>query len=128
MAAAIDLIVIGLLGALCAAAAAAVMLLQADPLERDPTAGEWAVGYAVALLWFLFSSLYAGLGGRTVGARMLQLSEPQSDRRTFLIRALLWWPSLLLLGVGMWWPWLDRQGRSLPDILARSPLTETPRS
>ena len=52
MAAAIDFVVIGLFSALCAVMATVAMLLQVDPLQRDPTAGEWAVGYAIALLWF----------------------------------------------------------------------------
>ena len=125
VAAAIDLVVIGLFSALCAVLATAAMLLQVDPLERDPTVGEWGVGYAIALLWFLLSSLYAGLGARTVGARALGLRELRGGARTFVIRGLIWWPSALLLGIGMWWPWLDRQGRSLPDMLSGSLLIET---
>ena len=126
MAAAIDLLVIGLFSLLCAASATVAMLLMVDPLERDPTAGEWGVGYAIALLWFLLSSLYAGLGARTVGARALGLRELRGGTRTFIVRGLIWWPSVLLLGVGMWWPWIDRQGRSLPDMLSGSLLIETP--
>ena len=126
MAAAIDLLVIGLFSLLCAASATFAMLLMVDPLERDPTAGEWGVGYAIALLWFLLSSLYAGLGARTVGARALGLRELRGGTRTFIVRGLIWWPSVLLLGVGMWWPWIDRQGRSLPDMLSGSLLIETP--
>ena len=125
VAAAIDFVVIGLFSALCAAMATIAMLLQVDPLERDPTAGEWGVGYAIALLWFLLSSLYAGLGARTVGARMLGLRELRGGARTFVIRGLMWWPSALLLGIGMWWPWVDAQGRSLPDMLSGSLLIET---
>ena len=126
MAAAIDLLVIGLFSLLCAASTTVAMLLMVDPLERDPTAGEWGVGYAIALLWFLLSSLYAGLGARTVGARALGLRELRGGTRTFIVRGLIWWPSVLLLGVGMWWPWIDRQGRSLPDMLSGSLLIETP--
>ena len=125
VAAAIDFVVIGLFSALCGAFAVLAMLLQVDPLERDPTAGEWGVGYAIALLWFLLSSLYAGLGARTVGARALGLRELRGGKRTFVIRGLIWWPSVLLLGVGMWWPWIDRRGRSLPDMLSGSLLIET---
>ena len=125
VAAAIDFVVIGLLGVLCGAFAILAMLLQVDPLERDPTAGEWGVGYAVALLWFLLSSLYAGLGARTVGARALGLRELRGGLRTFVIRGLVWWPSVLMLGIGLWWPWVDQQGRSLPDLLSGSPLIET---
>ena len=125
VAAAIDLVVIGLFSLLCAAFATLAMLLMVDPLERDPTAGEWGVGYAIALLWFLLSSLYAGLGARTVGARALGLRELRGGTRTFIVRGLIWWPSVLLLGVGMWWPWIDRQGRSLPDMLSGSLLIET---
>lgn len=125
VAAAIDFVVIGLFSALCGAFAILAMLLQVDPLERDPTAGEWRVGYAVALLWFLLSSLYAGLGARTVGARALGFRELRGGRRTFVIRGLIWWPSVLLLGIGLWWPWIDGQGRSLPDMLSGSLLIET---
>ncbi len=125
VAAAIDFVVIGLFSALCGAFAILAMLLQVDPLERDPTAGEWGVGYAVGLLWFLLSSLYAGLGARTVGARALGLRELRGGRRTFVIRGLIWWPSVLLLGIGLWWPWIDGQGRSLPDMLSGSLLIET---
>ena len=125
VAAAIDFVVIGLFSALCALMATVAMLLQVDPLERDPTAGEWGVGYAIALLWFLMSSLYAGLGARTVGARLLGLRELRAGARTFVIRGLMWWPSVLLFGIGMWWPWVDAQGRSLPDMLSGSLLIET---
>ncbi len=125
VAATIDFLIIGLFSALCAAIAALAMLLQVDPLERDPTAGEWGVGYAVALCWFLISSLYAGLGARTVGARLLGLRELRGGTRTFMIRGLMWWPSFLLFGVGMWWPWVDSLGRSLPDMLSGSILFET---
>lgn len=125
VAAAIDFVVIGLFSGLCAAMATVAMLLQVDPLERDPTAGEWGVGYAIALLWFLLSSLYAGLGARTVGARLLGLRELRGGARTFVIRGLIWWPSVLVLGIGMWWPWVDAQGRSLPDMLSGSLLIET---
>lgn len=125
VAAAIDLLVIFLFSAICAAAAAFAMLLRVDPLERDPSAAEWGVGYAIALFWFLLSSLYAGLGARTLGARALRLRELRGGTRTFVIRGLIWWPSVLLLGIGMWWPWIDRQGRSLPDMLSGSLLFET---
>ena len=125
LAAAIDFVVIGLFSALCAGAALAAMLLQVDPLERDPTAGEWGVGYAIALFWFMLSSLYAGLGARTLGARALGLRELRGGKRTFVLRGLIWWPSLLLLGIGLWWPWVDPQGRSLPDMMSGSFLIET---
>ncbi|MDE2893907.1 MAG: RDD family protein [Chloroflexota bacterium] len=125
VAAAIDFVVIGLFSALCAGAALLGMLLQVDPLERDPTAAEWGVGYAIALCWFLLSSLYAGLGARTLGARALGLRELCGGKRTFVIRGLIWWPSVVLLGIGLWWPWVDPQGRSLPDMLSGSLLIET---
>lgn len=125
MAATIDFLVIGLFSALCGLVAIGAMLLQVDPLERDPTAGEWGVGYAIALFWFMLSSLYAGLGARTIGARALRLRELRSGKRTYVIRGLVWWPSVLLLGIGVWWPWIDPQGRSLPDMLSGSLLIET---
>lgn len=125
VAAAIDFLVIGIFSAICIGVALLAMLIQVDPLERDPSAGEWGVGYAIALFWFLLSSLYAGLGARTIGARMLGLRELRGGTRTFVIRGLMWWPSVLLLGVGMWWPWIDPQGRSLPDMLSGSLLIET---
>ena len=125
VAAAIDFVVIGLFSGLCAVMATVAMLLQVDPFERDPTAGEWGVGYAIVLLWFLLSSLYAGLGARTVGARLLGLRELRGGARTFVIRGLIWWPSVLVLGIGMWWPWIDPRGRSLPDMLSGSLLIET---
>ncbi len=124
VAAAIDLVVIGLFSAVCLVMATAAMLLQVDPLVRDPSAAEWAVGYAIALLWFLLSSLYAGLGARTLGSRLLGLQELRSGPRSFVIRGFMWWPSLLCFGIGMWWPWIDRQGRSLPDMLSGSLLIE----
>ncbi len=124
VAAAIDFVVIGLLGGLCGAVAILVMLLQVNPFERDPTAGEWGAGYGVALSWFLWSSLYAGLGARTVGARALRLRERRGGKRAFIARGLFWWPSLLCVGIGLWWPWIDAQGRSLSDILSGSPLIE----
>lgn len=125
LAAAIDLLVVATIGALVALASIAAMFLQVNPIERDPTAGEWAVGYAVGLLWFPLSSLYVGLGARTIGARLLRLRELRSGPRSFVIRAVTWWPSVLLLAIGMWWPWIDPKGRSLADMLSGSVLLET---
>lgn len=125
LAAAIDFLMIGLLGGGCLGVALLAMLLQVDPLLRDPSPGEWSVGYAIALSWFPLSSWYAGLGARTIGARALGLRELQAGKRTFVIRSLVWWPSLLILGIGLWLPWIDPQGRSLPELLSGSLLIES---
>lgn len=124
LAAAIDFLVISLIGVACLGLALLAMLLQVNPLERDPTTGEWIVGYVIGLCWFLLSSWYAGLGAGTIGSRALRLRELRSGKRTFLVRSLVWWPSLLILGIGLWLPWVDPQGRSLPEMLTGSLLIE----
>ncbi len=126
VAAAIDLLFAALLALLTAIAALIVMLIQVDPFQHDPTPGQWAVGYAVFLLCIPAVACYAALGARTLGARLLHLDVRGGSRRRTLIRGLMWWPSLLLVGgAGLWWPWLDPQGRSLTDIVCGAPLVET---
>ena len=124
VAGALDLAVVALIGVCCLLLALALMLLQVNPLERDPTAGEWAVGYAAALLLLPAAAVYVALAPRTLGARLLQLRiEPLSPLRAVL-RGLLWWPSLFCFGVGLWWPWLDPEGRSPADLLSGTRLVE----
>ena len=94
LAGAIDLLIVALIGALCAAAALTAMLLQVDPALRDPTPGEWAVGYAVFLLWLPAAALYASLSaarGQSVGARAVGL-RIVADPPAAAARGLLWWP------------------------------------
>ena len=128
LAGAVDLLVILAMGALCALLALGVMLLQVNPFARDPTGGEWAVGYGVVLSWLPLAALYASFGERTLGARLLRLRlvsrrrDPRFIQR--IIRGLLWWPSLLLFGVGLWWAWLDAEGRSLSDLASGTLLVE----
>ena len=125
LAGAIDLVVVALLGALCALVALAAMLAQVDPFESDPTFGQWLVGYAVAALWFPAAVLYialAGLRGGTLGARSLGLRVDASPAR-ILARALLWWPGWFALAA-LWWPWLDPQGRGPVDRLTGTWLLE----
>ena len=116
LATAIDLVVVALLGALCAALALAAMLAQVNPFEADPTLGQWLVGYAVAALWWPAAALYialATLRGGTLGARLLGLRVDAAPARVIL-RALLWWPGGIA-AIALWWPWLDPQGRGLVD-------------
>ncbi len=124
VAGAIDLVAVALIGAICAALGFVVMLIQVNPLERDPTGAEWALGYAIWLLWIPTAALYAALGERTLGARAMGL---RLERRSFYsaaIRGLVWWPSLIGLGVGLWWSWIDREGRSPADIISGTGMLE----
>lgn len=125
LAGAIDLAVVALLGALCALAATLVMLAQVNPLETDPTFGQWLVGYAVAALWLPAAALYialAELRGGTLGARLLGLRVDAAPARS-IARALLWWPGCIAL-VALWWPWIDPQGRAPVDRLTGTWLLE----
>ena len=94
VAAAIDLLVVAVLAALCGLAALGVMLAQVNPLEADPTLGQWLVGYAIAALAIPAGPAYiwlATLSGGTLGARALGL-RVEATPRSSLARALLWWP------------------------------------
>ena len=125
LAAAIDLVVVALLGALCAALALAAMLAQVDPFEADPTLGQWLVGYAVAALGLPAAALYialATLRGGTLGARLLGLRVDAAPARV-LLRALLWWPGGIA-AIALWWPWFDPQGRALVDRVTGTRLLE----
>ncbi len=128
VAAAIDLLVIAGIGALFAVIATIAMLLQVDPFQRDPTNGEWAVGYSVWLLFIPASIAYASMGHRTLGARALTLSLSDSAPWRLALRGLMWWPSAILLCVGLWWSWLDSDGRSLTDRISGATLVETPKT
>ena len=126
LAAAIDLGVVALLGALCAALALAAMLAQVDPFEADPTLGQWLVGYAVAALGLPAAALYialATLRGGTLGARLLGLRVAEAAPARVLLRALLWWPGGIA-AIALWWPWLDPQGRGLVDRISGTRLLE----
>ena len=124
VAGAIDLVVVGLLGAVFAMLGFLIMLIQVNPFERDPTGGEWALGYAIWLLWIPAAALYATLGDRTLGARMMGLRLERRGFHRAAMRGLLWWPSLIGFGVGAWWPWIDREGRSPADIVSGAGMLE----
>lgn len=124
VAGAIDLAIVALLGGVVAALGFLIMLIQVNPLERDPTGGEWALGYAIWLLWIPAAAIYASLGDRTLGARVLGLQLERRGPLQRVARGLLWWPSLLCLAVGMWWSWIDREGRSPADILSGARMLE----
>ena len=124
VAGAIDLVAVALLGGVLAALGFLVMLIQVNPLERDPTGGEWALGYAVWLLWIPAAAIYASLGDRTLGARVLGLQLECRGPLQRVARGLLWWPSLLCLAIGMWWTWIDPEGRSPADILSGARMLE----
>lgn len=124
VAGAIDLFVVALIGAVACGLGFLVMLLQVNPLERDPTGGEWALGYAIWLLWIPAAALYAMLGDRTVGAQSLGLRLDRRGARRLVVRGLIWWPSLILFGIGVWWSWIDSAGRSPADIVSGSGMLE----
>lgn len=125
LAAAIDLVIAALIGVCFAALSLVVMLIQVDPFERDPTAAQWVVGYAVFLLWMPAVGVYAGLGSRTVGARLLRLRVTPNSRTRAIVRGAMWWPSALLFGAGLWWAWIDPRGRSLTDVVSGAAMVET---
>ena len=126
MAAAIDAAAVGVLGAVALMAATALMLAQVNPLERDPTGGEWAAGYAAAALWFPAAALYIAVGtarGGTIGARMAGIRIEATPLQA-IGRALLWWPGLIFLGAALWWPWIDSEGRGPADRLTGTRMLE----
>ena len=125
LAGAIDLLVVASLGILCAVAAFVAMRLQVDPFERDPSGGEWAVGYSVWLCWIPLATVYAALGSRTLGARLTGLRVVGATPLRLAARGMVWWLSALLLGAGVWWPWLDPRGRSLADIVSGTRTLES---
>lgn len=124
VAGAIDLVAVALLAGVVAALGFLVMLIQVNPPEQNPTGGEWALGYAVWLLWIPAVTVYASLGDRTLGARVLGLRLERSGLPQRIVRGLLWWPSALCLAVGVWWSWIDREGRSPADILSGARMLE----
>ena len=126
VAAAIDAATAGAIGAAALLAATALMLVQVNPLERDPTGGEWAAGYAAAALWFPAVALYIAVGtmrGGTLGARAAGIRIEATPLQA-IARALLWWPGLLMLGAALWLPWLDAEGRGPADRLTGTRMLE----
>ncbi len=115
------------------AVAGLAVLLQSDWLAVDPSGGEWAVGYGIALSWLVAPLIYVTLGtvsGGTVGARWLGLAIRRADggalgvRRAALRGAFLY-ASTLLLGGGLLASLFDAQGRPLHDRLAGAQVFET---
>ena len=126
VAAAIDAAAAGAIGAAVLLAATALMLVQVNPLERDPTGGEWAAGYAAAALWFPAVAIYIAVGticGGTIGARAAGIRIEASPLQA-AGRALLWWPGLIMLGAALWLPWLDAEGRGPADRLTGTRMLE----
>lgn len=125
LAAAIDLAAAAAIGLAALLAAAALMLLQVNPIERDPSGGEWLAGYAALALWIPAVAAYIGFAtarGGTLGARLAGLRVTGGGRRAAW-RALLWWPGAAA-GIALWWPWIDGEGRALVDRLTGTLVIE----
>ena len=119
LAAVIDLAAAALIGLAALLAATALMLIQVNPLERDPSGGEWAAGYAAFALWIPAVTAYVGFAtarGGTLGARLAGLRVTGGGMQA-AARALLWWPGAAAAGAALWWPWADRDGRAMVDRL-----------
>jgi len=116
----LDLLLIGLITALCALA---IQQLGGD--WKDPRVIELTFG-VVILLMFLYFTLTIALTGRTVGMRMLSLRT--IDKRTGLIptggqamkRAVGYEFSLILGGLGFLYALIDRDRCTVHDRLSQT--------
>src|SRR5437773_6362785 len=116
----LDLLLIGLITALCALA---IQQLGGD--WKDPRVIELTFG-VVILLMFLYFTLTIALTGRTVGMRMLSLRT--IDKRTGLIptggqamkRAIGYEFSLILGGLGFLYALIDRDRCTVHDRLSQT--------
>ena len=108
------------------AVGALAVLAQSDWLGVDPRAHEWVVGYGIAAAWLLLPAAYSAAGAArrgTIGERLMGIRVLRPDGRRpgaarAITRAALRYPSVLLLGIGLWASLLDPQGRTLHDRLA----------
>lgn len=102
----------------------------------DAVRGGWLGWLEFVVLW-LIAGLYAVLswrrGGQTIGMRAWRLrvsdvaGQPAHTRALWL-RFAIGSVSLLALGLGVWWAWLDREGLTLHDRFSSTRMTRLPKA
>ncbi len=102
----------------------------------DAVRGGWLGWLEFVVLW-LIAGLYAVLswrrGGQTIGMRAWRLrvsdvaGQPAHTRALWL-RFAIGSVSLLALGLGVWWAWLDREGLTLHDRFSNTRMTRLPKA
>ena len=105
-------------------------------IHGDSVRGGWLGLLEFAVLWLL-AGLYAVLswrrGGQTIGMRAWRLrvsdvaGQPAHTRALWL-RFAIGSVSLLALGLGVWWAWLDREGLTLHDRFSNTRMTRLPKA
>ena len=137
VATAIDLTILGIVGAMFAALGGLTVLLQTDWLAVDPSQAELVWGGVVTGLWLAIPPLYFGVGSwrwGTVGSRQLGLElrrygkiggvgAAASPARTAL-RAVLFCASFPVLGLGLLVGVFHPEGRALHDLATQTAMVE----
>lgn len=113
--------------------------------QRFPTRIGWRLlallydFFPVLALWFIAAGIFtlahgdAVRGGQTIGMRAWRLrvsdvaGQPAHTRALWL-RFAIGSVSLLALGLGVWWAWLDREGLTLHDRFSNTRMTRLPKA
>ena len=84
----------------------------------------WAHFFTLLLVYFCWFWTHGGqtLPMKTWRIRLISADGPAIRPAQALLRYLLCWPSLLFLGVGILWGYLDHDGQFLHDRLAGTRL------
>ena len=141
VATAIDLSILGVVGAMFAALGGLAVLLQTDWLAVDPSRAELVWGGVVAGLWLAIPPLYFAVGSwrwGTIGSRYtgLEMRRYEGNGRNgagvsparATLRAMLFCASFPVLGLGLLVGVFHPQGRALHDLATRTAMVERGRS
>ena len=114
----------------------AVYIAFSKLVFQTPT--DTASGLLFQFGWFItivgFFCYFWHRGGQTIGMRAWRLQLVQEDASTgvtyrqCVLRCLFAVLSLLLLGVGYWWSFIDRDRQTLPDRLTKTKVILLPKS
>ena len=137
VATAIDLTILGIVGALFAALGGLAVLLQTDWLAVDPSRGELVWGGVVAGLWLVLPPLYFAAGSwrwGTVGSRQMGLETRRYEGHGQIgsgvnparaaLRAVLFCGSFPIVGLGLLVGVFHPEGRALHDVASRTAMVE----
>lgn len=84
------------------------------------------------VIWFWFNAHFWRRGGQTLGMRAWRLRLLTTDQGPLTLlqcglRLVAAVPSFALLGLGYWWGWIDKNGRTWHDIYSHTRVIREPK-